>query len=242
MTEIILITVIIFLSSFVRSIFGFADALIAMPLLLMVTDLGLAAPLVALFSSVIAIGIIIKDIKSIKAIFDLPMLSVIILCIPLGTFFATIISEILINITLGLTLIVFALFKLFYKKTLKIKITNISKYIIAVLSGILGGAYNVNGPPIVIYGTISEWQPQEFRSRLQGFFLPTNLVICVTHYANGLWTERLFTNFSICLPFVGFAFLIGTYLNKRIKVETFNVTVYYLLLILGIYLTINSLS
>ncbi len=242
MTEIILITAIIFLSSFVRSIFGFADALIAMPLLLLVTDISLASPLVALFSSLIAIGIILKDIKNIKAIFDLPMLAAILIFIPIGNYLASSISEALINVTLALTLIAFALFKLFYKNTLKLHINSFTKYIIAVISGLLGGAYNVNGPPIVIYGTVSSWSPSEFRARLQGFFLPTNLVICITHYANGLWTVNLFQTFSICLPVVLIAFTLGTYVNKKIRVETFNVAVYYLLLILGIYLIINSLS
>ncbi len=242
MTDIVYILVIIFFSSFVRSIFGFADALIAMPLLLLVTDISLASPLVALFSSLIAIGIILKDIKNVKAIFDLPMLAAIIIFIPIGTFLASSISEALINITLGLTLIAFALFKLFYKNTLKIRINSVTKYTIAVISGLLGGAYNVNGPPIVIYGTVSNWNPAEFRARLQGFFLPTNLVICITHYANGLWTANLFQTFAICLPVVLIAFVFGTYVNKKISVTTFNAAVYYLLLILGLYLFLNSLS
>ncbi len=241
MTDIILISAIIFLSSFVRSVFGFADALIAMPLLLLVTSISIASPLVALFSSVIAIGIIIKEIKSIKAIFDIPMLSIIILCIPLGTYFVTNISEAIINISLGLTLMIFSGFKLLYRQKLTIRISKSAKYAIAALSGLLGGAYNVNGPPIVIYGTLSDWDPQEFRSRLQGFFLPTNLVICISHISNGLWTSELFSVFAVCLPVALLAFIAGTYVNKKIKLSTFNVAIYYLLLILGLYLILNSL-
>lgn len=241
MTDIILITSIIFLSSFVRSVFGFADALIAMPLLLLVTSISIASPLVALFSSVIAIGIIIKEIKSIKAIFDIPMLSVIILCIPLGTYLVTSIPEIVINSILGMTLILFSLFKLLYKKQITVRINNITKYTIAALSGLLGGAYNVNGPPIVIYGTLSEWKPQEFRSRLQGFFLPTNLVICISHISNGLWTSELFGIFAICFPVAIIAFVGGSYVNRKMKTSTFNVAIYYLLLLLGLYLILNSL-
>ncbi len=241
MTEIILITGIIFLSSLVRSIFGFADALIAMPLLLLVTDISIASPLVALFSTAIALGIIIKDKNNFKAIFNYKLLAVIILTIPIGAFLVQQINQSIIYISLGATLIFFSLFKLYFDNVIEFRINNFLAYSLSIISGLLGGAYNVNGPPIVIHGTLSKWEPQEFRAKLQGFFLPTNIIIIITHITSGLWTVKLFSTFSICIPFAACAFVLGTYINKKLNLSSFNKAIYYLLLLLGISLILNTL-
>lgn len=36
------------------------------------------------------------------------------------------------------------------------------------LSGVMGGAYGMNGPPLDIYGALRRWTPQHFRRTLQG--------------------------------------------------------------------------
>jgi uncharacterized membrane protein YfcA len=40
------------------------------------------------------------------------------------------------------------------------------------IAGVLGGAYGMNGPPLVIYGAMRRWSPQHVRATLQGYFLP----------------------------------------------------------------------
>ena len=61
--EQVLLTVLptVFLSSFVRSAFGFGDALIAMPMLVIFIGIDEATPLVALISYTIAILVLIKN-------------------------------------------------------------------------------------------------------------------------------------------------------------------------------------
>lgn len=34
-------------------------------------------------------------------------------------------------------------------------------------AGVLGGAYGMNGPPLVIYGSLRQWSPQQFRATQQ---------------------------------------------------------------------------
>jgi len=50
----IIIVFVMFLSALIRATFGFGNALVAMPLLALVLDLKSAAPLVALFATVLA--------------------------------------------------------------------------------------------------------------------------------------------------------------------------------------------
>ena len=49
-------------------------------------------------------------------------------------------------------------------------------------SGILGGAYGMNGPPLAVYGSLRRWSPQHFRATLQTCYLPARLL--------GLWAHR----------------------------------------------------
>ena len=43
-------------------------------------------------------------------------------------------------------------------------------------AGVLGGAYGMNGPPLVIYGAMRRWSAQHFRATLQAYFLPASIV------------------------------------------------------------------
>ena len=45
-------------------------------------------------------------------------------------------------------------------------------------AGILGGAYNTNGPPVVIYGSLRKWSPATFRATLQGYFFMAAFFCC----------------------------------------------------------------
>ena len=52
-----------------------------------------------------------------------------------------------------------------------------------------GGAYNTNGPPVVIYATLRRWPPSRFRATMQAYFLPSSLLIAAGHGLAGLWTR-----------------------------------------------------
>jgi uncharacterized protein len=55
MSSLIIVVVILFVAELVRSSIGFGNALVAMPLLVLVMDLRLATPLVALVSMTAAV-------------------------------------------------------------------------------------------------------------------------------------------------------------------------------------------
>ena len=50
-----------------------------------------------------------------------------------------------------------------------------------LLSGILTGAYNVGGPPVVIYADARRWTPDAVRSNLQSFFLLKGVMLVGVH-------------------------------------------------------------
>lgn len=235
---VIFIIIILAVSSFVRSSFGFGDALVAMPLLSLFLEVKFAAPIVAFMSAIIAIYILSSSYKQIKfkAVWRLIISSMI--GIPFGIIFLQGAAENYIKIFLAVILLVFSLYKLINPKLLRL--TNEKYGVFAgFIAGLLGGAYNTNGPPIIIYGTMRNWSPEEFRAILQSIFFPTNLVIIAGHGIAGNISDYSLYVTLISLPFILIATYFGSKINKNFKLDKFQKYVYYLLIALAILMLLT---
>ena len=137
-------------------------------------------------------------------------------------------------------IIIFSLYKIFQPKLV---ILASDKYacIFGLFAGILGGAYNTNGPPIVIYGTLRRWKPEKFRATLQGYFLPTGAMIALGHCLGSFWTKIVLLNYFIALPIIFVATFAGGRLNCKIPKGKFDKYVYLCLVVLGIFLLIDTI-
>lgn len=101
----------------------------------------------------------------------------------------------------------------------------------------LGGAYNFTGPPVVLYGTMRAWTPAEFRSSLQGFFVPLGVVIVLGHVLGGLWsTPRTLELTLLSLPAAGAGLILGSALARRVDPARFRHALHLLLILLGVVL------
>ena len=230
---IILISAILFIAGFVRATFGFADALIAMPLLALVIEVKLATPIVAVYSSVIAAYIFFKDNNEILFKELKWLIIATIAGIPLGVYFLTEAHETLIKVILGVVITGFAVFKLTDHFDISLK-SKRSAAVFGFFAGILGGAYNTNGPPIIIYGTLRNWSPTKFRATLQGIFLPVNTFIVINHGVAGLWTEQFGRLLLYTFPVMITAFILENLLHKRIDPQKYTRIIYFLLLLIGL--------
>ena len=233
--QFLLAVFIFFIAALSRSTFGFGDALIAMPLLALIMDIKIATPIVAFMGFFISLIILIRNWKKLDygKIWKLILYSL--FGIPFGVLFLKDTNDFVIKLVLAIILILFSIYKLSKPNLLSLKNDNYS-FIFGFISGMLGGAYNTNGPPIIIYGTLRNWSPQEFRLLLQAIFLPTNLLIIVFHGIAGLWTATVFNYFFISLPVIFIAILIGRKLNMIIPKDKFVKYVYAFLLIIGFVL------
>jgi len=236
----ILVLLVIFIASLTRSTFGFGDALIAMPLLALFISIKTATPVVAVMGLAISIAILYDDWRhiSLKSIWILVLFSLI--GIPIGLIFLKGAAEYAIKISLAVVLIVFGLYKILRPNLFVLKSRKLA-FLFGLISGILGGAYNTNGPPIIIYGTLRKWKPEMFRAVLQGVFLPTNFFIIIGHGFAGLWTKEVWHLMLFSLPIIFLAFIIGNKINKIIPAEKFTILVYIFLIIIGFVLLIKVL-
>ena len=106
------------------------------------------------------------------------------------------------------------------------------------LAGLLGGAYNTSGPPVIVYGNSRGWEPDEFKSNLQGFFLISSIVIALGHAWNGNLTPEVWRYFLTAIPALAVGIVAGIRLDKFLNLETFRKTVLALLIVMGIRLII----
>lgn len=237
----ILIIAIIFVSGFIRSAFGFGDALIAMPLLALFIGLNIATPLVGLCAVTYSILILYKEWRRIQFKDVIVLIITAFIGIPIGIYFLKESYENILKLVLGGFIVLFALFNIFKPKLFHLK-NNKLAFLFGLISGILGGAYNTNGPPIVIYSALRKWEPQTFRATMQGYFLPTGFAIALSHFFGGLWTKEVLLDYAIVLPFILLAVFLGSLLNKRIQKDHFNIYIFILLLIIGILLIAKNLE
>ena len=233
----LLVLVVIFSSTLIRSTFGFGNALLAMPLLSLVIGLKEAAPLVALVGTLVSIVMLLQGWEETrwKDIGGLLLASL--LGMPLGIFLLVAVPEGIVIRILGIILIGFGFYNL-----IGIELPRIDSGWLVVpfglLAGVLGSAYNTNGPPVIIYGVFRGWSRDQFRASLQGFFLVTNLLIITGHGISGLWTSRIVILFlASILPVLGAVFL-GERIASRFSQEVFDRVIYYLLIVLGLLLLI----
>jgi len=116
-----------------------------------------------------------------------------------------------------------------------------SAYPFGFCAGILGGAYNTNGPLIVMYGTLRQWSPETYRATLQGYFFFTGFLILLGHATAGLWTRTVFTYYLLALPVVLLGVWVGDKIHKTIAKGKFDRYIYMLLTLLGMFLFIQTL-
>lgn len=232
---------IIFLATLIRSIFGFGESLVAVPLLALFVPIEIAVPVSVLVSIVVAGVVVIQDWEKIhfKSAGWLVFFSM--LGIPLGLWLLTSVDEHVVKISLAVVIIGFACYSIFWR-TIKLESeSRIGLFFCGLLAGVFGGAYGLNGPPLVVYGTMRGWSAQHFRATLQGYFLPASLMGMIGYWINGLWIAEVTTLFLWSLPGVFLATFIGRAINSRMNGTAFFTYVYIGLIGVGIVLLLESI-
>jgi len=241
--NIILVLIISFVASLVRSTFGFGESLVAVPLFLLFLPVEIAVPLSVMLSVVIALIVVVQDHSKIHFSSAKWLILYALPGIPLGILLLTYGSELLIKTGLGILIIGYSFYSLFAKTSRTLKEDNrLWLFICGFLSGVLGGAYGLNGPPLVVYGKLRQWSAQHFRATLQAYFLPASLVGLLGYYMKGLVTPEVGQYFSLSLATAVPAVFLGRYLNRRLKEGVFFRYVYCGLILVGVVLIVTTLA
>ena len=232
-TTILLAVLILFVSTFVRSALGFGDALVAMPLLVLLVGVKVATPVVAFAASTIAVTILLRHWRSVDVRATWRLVVASLAGIPFGLVLLKYAPERPVKVVLGVLLVLYGLYSLFAPRLPSVRGEGLA-YVFGFVAGVLGGAYNTNGPPVVVYGALKGWPPEYFRATLQGCFLLTGLMILIGHGVAGLWTPQVLWLYAFSLPAVMLAVFAGERLNRRLPREAFGRVVYAFLVVMGV--------
>lgn len=240
-TIIFLVVCIAFAATLFRSTFGFGEALIAVPLLSLFMPISTAVPLAVMMSILVALVVILQDHSKIHFNSAKWLIIFAALGIPVGLFILFYGNDIIIKTLLGCIIIVYALYSLLGKNTFKLESdSRLWLFICGFLSGVFGGAYGVNGPPLVVYGNLRHWNAQHFRATLQAYFLPAGLISMAGYIWKGAVDITSIQYFAYSVPAIIPAIFLGRWLNHKIKGNSFYNYVYLGLILIGLVLILNS--
>ncbi|MDD8026218.1 MAG: sulfite exporter TauE/SafE family protein [Acidobacteriota bacterium] len=230
---------IVFLAALVRGAFGFGDALLGMPLLALFVPLTFATPLMALIGPTIAVLILLREWKAIDLRGTAVLIVSTIAGIPLGLMVLKRADAQLVNIVLAAVIIFFALYNLLRPGLLRLR-TDRSAPLFGLVAGVLGAAYNTNGPPVIFYGALRGWPPESFRATLQGYFLPTGTAILIGQGIAGLLTAPVMKTYLYALPCLVLAVAAGRKIGALIPVRRHAGWIYALMLGAGLVLLLKT--
>jgi uncharacterized membrane protein YfcA len=227
------VILIVFLAVFTQSLSGFGSALVAMALLPGLIGIGVATPLVAAMAMTVEGCLLLRyrAALNLRAVWRLVIASL--AGIPVGMLILKRFDENAALTLLGVIMAAYALYGLF-----KLKPPELSHpawgFAFGLLAGMLGGAYNTSGPPVVVYGNSRRWLPAEFKSNLQGFFFINSVLVVSGHALSQNFTQAVIQNYLTALPALALGILAGISLDRRVNPDSFRKIVLFLLLAMGL--------
>jgi uncharacterized membrane protein YfcA len=231
---------VVFLATLIRSAFGFGEALVAVPLLALWMRVEVAAPLAVLVSITVAVVIVLEDWHKVHFGGAWRLVLSTLFGIPLGLLLLTAVPAPVVKAVLAVVLIAFSAYCLARRTPLQLHDDRLA-WLFGFAAGVLGGAYGMNGPPLVIYGTLRRWPAEQFRATLQGYFLPASLVGMAGYWLAGLWVPAVTRHYLLSLPVAVASIVLGRVVNRRLAGDSFLRYVHVALIVIGVTLLVQSI-
>jgi uncharacterized membrane protein YfcA len=229
-----LVLAIVCFAVLVRSVWGFGDGMLALPLLTLVIGLDQAAPLMALLSAVISVQLLHEQPQLVDKLGIARLVLGALFGVPLGLYVLIGLPIEWAHAVLGVLLTAFATWSLVGRKSpKKDESARLQGWWLDIGFGVLAGAssaaFDIAGPPMLIYAAARGWSADELRVNLQAVFLPLSLLTLGGHAIAGLWTREVVTFAVMALPIV----MLGLYLGPRLRarIERAGERIVYLLIL-----------
>lgn len=238
---VVVVGVIAFGATLVRSTLGFGDALIAMPLLAFILPLRVAAPYVAGLSVFNAIIILIHEWKLISFREVRRLIPASLCGIPMGIWMLRDGDPRAVTGLLAILVLSFSAWNLWRPDSLQLR-TDRTAPLFGFLSGVLGGACNTAGPTLVMFGTLRRWPAGRFRANLQSYFVVSGTLVFVSHLWHGHVTRPVLQLFLLGVPLTLISAAVGRRIAHAVPTARFIRYVHAGLMLIGLTLLGRTLS
>lgn len=215
--------------------------MVAVPLLALLVPVEIAAPVAVLVSITVAFIAVAQDWRHIHFRSAAWLVLSTLAGIPFGLLLLRAVAEPVVKGILALVIAAFSTYSLMSRHQGELKNDRLA-WLFGFGAGVMGGAYGMNGPPLVIYGSLRKWSPQHFRATLQGYFLPASVVGMGGYWVAGLWTPAVSRLYLLSLPAVLVATLLGRVINRRMNATQFLLYIHMGLILIGVVLLLQAVK
>lgn len=229
----LLFVILVFFSAFQQTLSGFGFALILMPIATIIFGLHTASSLVALVAITLYTINLFRYKNALNVMQFLRLGIAAAIGVPIGVWALINLDQVIVKLFLGLLLIGYALYSLANPVGLRVESERWG-YLAGFLGGCLGGAYNVPGPPIVIYGSLRAWEKDEFRAILQAIFLVSGTLTVASHSIAGRVTPNVLMLYAISLPALWIAIWGAARVDAYVNRHRFRMIVTAMVLVMGV--------
>ena len=230
---------VVFVASFVMGLTGFGLALVAMaflPYLMSPADAIVLLTIYALVFSVVVVIPLRRDLAR-RALVDLTLGTL--AGTPLGVWILASVPVSALNRLIGGVLVLVVVLQ--FRRALPERLEGCGWGLGAgFLSGLVGGAVGMPGPPVIVYATTQGWSPRSMKANIMGFFVLNQGATLVGYWWAGVVTATVLTlTVTLALPALA-GLLAGHALFGRLDSARFRRVVFVLLLISGLVLLVRG--
>lgn len=229
----------LFLCAFIQVTTGFGFQILAMPLLTLLIGLDQAAPLVAAAGVLVALSNVLRLHRHVNTRELLRLGLAGLVGIPLGFWAQAHVPAATVRATLGAVVAAYAIYALIQPRSPR-TLHEGWAFPAGAVAGLLGAAYNVPGPPLIVYGTLRNWTRDTFRATLQSFFLFSGLIVTAGHVALDHFTPAVLRLVALVIPVLIVGNLCGARADRHIDAARFALLVKGLMLVMGLSLLFSA--
>jgi uncharacterized membrane protein YfcA len=233
LTDALLSLAFLLAGSLVQGFFGFGFGIVAMAGLTLSQDLIHASGLVNITGVVVGSWITFELRHQIRRRLVLRMLAPVLLGVFLGVLALGRIERDLMVSILGASIVVVAAWNLVQPR-LRTRESPWLDAAMALLGGLLSGAFNTGGPPLIIHLYRRPEHPEVIKATLQGVLLTMGLSRLPMAAAQGLLSGPIWTEAALMVPFVLGGVASGIALARRVSPDRFRRACWVALGLLGI--------
>lgn len=153
--------------------------------------------------------------------------------IPLGVYGLATIPEGPMRATIGAITVATAL-TLWLKPARPLQREALAAPAVGFVSGLLGGASGMSGPPVVLFALNQGWEPREMRANLIGYFVAKHLLTLVLLREFGILDGQVLRLSLAALPGLAVGSGVGIYLKDRVSQRHFRALAFVLVLVGGL--------
>lgn len=227
----------LFVSACLQVTGGFGFALLAMPLVTLILGLDLAGPVVAATGVTLNLANTLRLHRQINRPELLRLAAAAACGVPLGFWLLARVPLDWARQALGALLIAYVAYVLWQRRRPR-PITSLWVGPAGLAAGLLAGALNTPGPPVVVYGDLRGWARDEYRSTLQAFFLLSGLLVVGGHALLGRYDWDLSRWIVASLPALAIGNLAGQLTDRFLSRAAFRFVVLGLMCLSGLSLLI----